>query len=313
MKSGIPTLMVFALLMFACGDDEDNKEPANDGGDQVDDAGVVNGTGGTTGGSGGSSGSGGSAGDDSTAGTGGTSEDDSGGPVVDPDMDGGSTEDGSVDGDGSAAEDADQEDTGSEPIDLPDPGERLALCTDNAACTINTDDLTCYRAANETVGFCTEDCMEDSNCQAIDGLTATCANGACVVTCEDADDTNCPENMQCLPTRPRTGVGFACGYSEDIVQPTQGLFDMCSLTSECSEDLVCYRPGQSSGSAPGNSYCTNECEQVEDCESPQGVTVVMQCSPTGRCRILCDATDDCPDGMECQQIEGGGERACWYP
>jgi hypothetical protein len=312
MKTVITTLMFFALLMFACGEDEE-KEPTRDAGDQIEDGGIVAGSGGTSGsgGSGGTSGSGGSSTEAGAGGSGGTDDDDSG--VVEPDMDGGSVGDGSVQGDGSAAEDADQADTAAPPVDLPDPGEPLSLCTDNSDCTRNTDDLTCYRAAGEDVGFCTEDCVQDSHCQAIDGLTATCVNGACVVVCESAEDTNCPENMQCLPARRGAGIEFGCGYSEDVVQPSQQLFEICSLDSECSDDLVCYRPGAASGSEPGSGYCTNECQEVEDCESPEGVDVVMACSGGGHCRILCDATEDCPDGMECQSVQGEDQQACWYP
>ncbi len=303
-------LLLFSLLLTVACDDEKGDSAADGGaGDGgvvlAGDAAVSAGSGG--GGSGGESG--GTGGTDPEAGTGGgVSGAGSGGEPV---MDGGQS-DGEI-ADAGAAPDA---------ADIPSDGSWLSICYGNSECM--GDDLVCFADGGGYTGFCTEDCVEDIHCRPIDGMDAVCSQqGECYVPCDGADDTDCPDNMECRQTG---GVeAFGCAYPEGTGTGASGQWESCEVSrgdADCEQGLVCYLPTWPPANG-GTGFCTTTCANVTECEQPADVTITstIACGPTAAgdrwCRLDCTLEGStCPDGMACEDVVPNPQQqvlVCRYP
>jgi hypothetical protein len=299
MARSVLAFMVLPLsLAVACGEDDTRGQTADGGAGTggivlADDAAVW---GGPVAGGGGTSGSAGG-----TAGTGpeaGTSGGGTGGSGGEPVMDGGGGTDGDT-VDGGAALDAG---------DIPTDGTRFSLCYANDEC--NGDDLVCFGDGGGNPGFCTEDCAQDTDCQPIGGMQATCSpQGECYVACDGDGDTDCPVNMECRQTG---GVGtFGCAYPAGTGSGAAGQWEECDVSrgdADCAEGLVCYLPTWPPATT-GTGFCTTECQLATECTQPAdtAITSVIDCGPTAAgarwCRLDCSIEGStCPEGMACENV-----------
>lgn len=91
------------------------------------------------------------------------------------------------------------------------------------------------------------------------------------------------------------------------------LYPPCML----DEDPPCPRPYEQCYEflAPDFTACTLPCEQNADCPQPATGEAEAVCAGQNEDQCVLDCSDGatCPDGMECQQVGGGGmfERCLW--
>jgi hypothetical protein len=91
------------------------------------------------------------------------------------------------------------------------------------------------------------------------------------------------------------------------------LYPPCML----DEDPVCPRPYEACYEflAPDYTACTLPCEQNADCPQPATGDAPAVCAGQNEDQCVIDCSDGaaCPDGMECQEVGGGGmfERCLW--
>jgi hypothetical protein len=314
-RSVFAFISLLLLLTAACGGD-DNRGPGADGGGGTagvvlaDDAAVSGGTGG----GGGSVGGGGTAGDTGD-----------GGPAPGPGAGGGTAGSGGetvMDGGGTAGDTSDGG-PGADGGEIPSDGNRLSVCYANAEC--NGDDLVCFGDGGGVPGFCTEDCVEDTDCQPIGGMEATCSpQGECYVACDGEGDTDCPDDMECRQTG---GVGsFGCAYPAGTGSGAAGQWESCEVShgdGDCASGLVCYLPTWPAATS-GTGFCTENCQVVTDCTQPDdtSITSVIACGPTAAtgtrwCRLDCSVEGStCPDGMACENVVSNPQQqvlVCRFP
>jgi hypothetical protein len=281
------TKIVLGLCLLlggvACGGDDEAVVAADSG---MPDAGSggVGGSGGTGGSTGGSGGTGG-AGTGGSGGTGGTAG-------MEPDEDGGVEE---------------TVDAGDPPTELPNDGERLSVCTDNDDCT--GDDLSCTQFGTNQ-GFCAQDCSEDDDCDAIDGIEAICdLQDRCVIDCgeQDGGAGECPDTMVCVetPGNPLDPT-YRCQYPE---VKNADLYEVCDVNrddADCMEGLTCQL--SPSPTDPRDAFCAMGCEEASDCDDlGSDATPVCDTAPldlfSGTCALECEEDDNCPGDLECLQVD----------
>jgi hypothetical protein len=311
----VPVLGVLSLLLVACGGDDDGGN--DDAGSSLLDGGLPPVGGADASGSAGT-GPGGGAGGAGSGGTGAVSGSEGAGTG------GAGTGGAGTGGEPTAGAGAGGGGTGGS--GLPNDGEQLSICFADTDC--NGDDLVCYGESSSGAGFCTEDCIEDSDCSPIAGFEAICSpNGECVFECQDENDTNCPPGLECTD---QGGGVFRCAYPEGTGSGSKQIWESCDAAragGECESGLVCYRPSFPVASE-GTGYCALPCNDVSECTEPDDVTAEIECGPQGMgmsryCRLDCSAQDaTCPDGMECENVidmggggGGGGMQImrCRYP
>ena len=274
------------LCGVACGDDEDAGSAADSGTPDGGGSGGVGGSGGTAGtGTGGIGGTGG-AGSGGTGGTGG-----SGGTAgMDPDEDGGV-----------------ESDAGDPPTELPDDGEHLSVCMSNDDCT--GDDLSCTQFGNNQ-GFCAQDCVEDEDCDAIDGIDAICdLQNRCVIDCGEHDGgaAECPDTMVCVatPGNPLDPT-YRCQYPEAKDREIYEVCDVNNDDADCKEGLTCQL--SPSPTDPRDAFCAMGCEEAGDCDD-LGSAATPVCDPApldlfaGTCALECEEDGDCPGDLSCLQVD----------
>jgi hypothetical protein len=281
------------VLVAACGDDAEDASDSCAG-----DASVGRGCGDAAAGSGDAGDDGGSAG----RGGGGASAGRGGSP-----------------GGGAGGSEAPDDDAGAEPepdagmpgAEPPMDGAQLGACNDDEDCT---DGRECYEpGAQEAIGYCTETCGGDEDCEAL-GDAYTCnarmgmgmSMGVCRIECEGEGDTSCPDMMMCLETSPGS---FRCAYVEDTDEPGEQntqLWQPCERNGDCVEGLICY--GAVAGGPAGESiggFCTQPCEDSDECtEAAPSGDIEPSCGSSGGCRFECSEGDSCPDGMACEMVAG---------
>lgn len=82
-------------------------------------------------------------------------------------------------------------------------------------------------------------------------------------------------------------------------------------------DPVCPRPYEECYDflAPDYTACTLPCEQDDECPQPATGEAQAMCAGQNQDQCVLDCSDGatCPDGMECQEVGGGGmfERCLW--
>jgi alpha-tubulin suppressor-like RCC1 family protein len=135
-------------------------------------------------------------------------------------------------------------------------------------------------------------CTINSEC----GAPLVCRLGRCRAECRTARD--CATGTVCLTDN--QGLG-ACGL---LVE------DRCALSSECPDPLrcvdgTCLNTCEASGCLPG-SRCDLEasppaCVPVEGapCGAGSPCAEGLVCHADGRCRLVCAADRDCPEGSRC--------------
>lgn len=206
-------------------------------------------------------------------------------------------------------------DGGAPPVSLqplPDNGQKLSTCYGQADC--KGDDLTCVGARGVFgAGFCSDDCAQDSDCPAIDGLAASCSlQGQCRISCAgEANDGEgpCPDNMECQNVVP-VGVPalpvYECRYPVGAGSKKQKSFDKCDAghgSGDCEGLLSCHVPFGFGGAPIGPGYCTQGCESATDCAVPAGVVAVATCE-LGGCELDCSQPGgSCPAGMNCRDVD----------
>ena len=254
----------FAVLLVACGDDDDASNicvKACDGGTR-DGAVGPGGGGGSSAGAGGRGGAGASG----RGGSGGTA------PAADAGME-------------------------PEPPTNPLPmnGDQLSVCDAPADCD---KDFGCYDLGPGQ-GFCTRTCKGDKDCKDIAGATYSCSDdGLCEVDCSGGPPgvDKCPEGLVCTQVSGPGpgGIQSRCKYSASA--GTNGnAFSACSLPADCDDGLQCVGAFLT---VPG--YCTHACTAVAECsERPASGTVVPSCMANA-CVLSCAGDrDGCPTGMAC--------------
>jgi hypothetical protein len=240
--------------------------------------------------------------------------DDSVGPTATPSLDAGTATD---------DDDAGMDATGEEPmppadVALPSDGNALSVCANDGDC--NGDDLVCvtygfYR------GYCADDCNEDDDCPAVDGIAASCRDGSCEIDCgvDGAADGDCPENMECAEIRMGLLAStFVCQYPEPKNGAVYTMCDGLRGDSDCQDGLSCSvmvgLPLLSEAAAP---YCSEGCMEAADCSDPGfGATPVCDRQSVllaeGQCALDCDNDRQCPDDMLCITLDPLQKR-CGYP
>jgi hypothetical protein len=182
-------LILAFTFVAACGGDDDSGTPA--GG-----AGGIGGTGGT-GGSGGIGGMAGSSGVGGTGGMGGSGGGGMGGSggggmggsggMMEMDDDSGVDDDGGV-----------EVDAGADAGNTGDEGAQNGAC--RAAGDACDDGLGCYQPDENLPAFCTLECAENEDCDALGGATWTCFTngGLCRVECDSGNgNDDCPAGFEC--------------------------------------------------------------------------------------------------------------------
>lgn len=83
----------------------------------------------------------------------------------------------------------------------------------------------------------------------------------------------------------------------------------CSVDDACPDPLAqCMQVFQNEVIG---RVCASPCALDMDCKSPESGTAIPVCSEYGTCRLVCDRTDGCPDGMTCFDTTDGP--VCAYP
>jgi hypothetical protein len=193
-------------------------------------------------------------------------------------------------------------------VALPADGNRLSVCYEAADC--NGDDLTCYLPDSLVPGFCTDDCNEDKDCPAVEGLAATCSpDGQCRIDCagKGKGDGKCPKDMECRDVF--DGIlgpaSYKCVYPEGSGSRVSAKYERCDPKHEdgdCKDKLACFVPSAfGSGSGPG--YCAPTCKEAKDCSVPGGASAVPACEAE-HCTLDCSgAGATCPAGMNCRDVD----------
>lgn len=97
-------------------------------------------------------------------------------------------------------------------------------------------------------------------------------------------------------------------------QPNEGLYQSCLSTEECDPVLTdgCFLITNEDMQIE-DGYCTILCGDVVDCgEAPMvgGMQVCAMVLDSKICAILCMIDEDCPQGMFCKNLGGGGDNYC---
>lgn len=71
----------------------------------------------------------------------------------------------------------------------------------------------CVAGTKCHVGFCQEECAEDSDCQVISGWTHVCVTGLCQILCDD--EKGCPESLGTPMTCEVSGTAQYCEAKEE--------------------------------------------------------------------------------------------------
>jgi hypothetical protein len=101
------------------------------------------------------------------------------------------------------------------------------------------------------------------------------------------------------------------------------LWEPCDQNGDCVEGLICYGTGEGGGGDQGGGgpgggenlggYCTQPCENTEECTEPMpSGNIAPTCGTSGGCRFECTPDTTCPDGMECVELQGDVGR-CLFP
>ena len=69
----------------------------------------------------------------------------------------------------------------------------------------------------------------------------------------------------------------------------------CPNGNECSSELVCYL----------DNHCSAACDADSDCDGLSGADYTCY-TMDGVCRVICADDNDCPAGLECQNVAMGG-------
>ncbi len=253
---------------------------------------------GAMGGAGGTGGSGGTGGDES-GGRGGTAGGGSGGTAG-----GGSggTAGSDEDDDGGVVE----EDASTPDPVLPMDGDALSVCESTDDC--NGDDLVCAVFGNAQ-GYCAEDCADDADCDAVDGVDAFCDNDdRCVIDCsEEGSDGDCPTNMVCIESTTSVIADpiFRCQYPEPKNLDMYEVCDPDRGNADCKVELTCQVfPGLTD---LRDSSCVAGCMEADDCDDLDSeATAVCDLEPLsdeGVCALECEQDEDCPSEMTCIETD----------
>lgn len=199
-------------------------------------------------------------------------------------------------------------DGGDEPLPpLPMDGEALSVCAETADC--NGDDLVCA-VFGTYQGYCAEDCTEDTDCEAVGGIAATCdSDDRCVIDCSpEGSDGDCPEDMVCgeITTNPILDPIFRCQYP----QPKNlEIYEVCNPdleSADCKGNLTCeIFPGLTD---LRDSICADSCTEAADCDDLGGSATPV-CDPAplspfdGICALECEEDADCPNEMTCIDVD----------
>jgi hypothetical protein len=221
-------------------------------------------------------------------------------------------------GDEDAGTAMDEEPAQPAEVTLPTDGNALSVCATDEDC--NGDDLLCV-AYGFYRGYCADDCGEDADCPAIDGIEATCRGGSCEIDCgvDGAPDGDCPANMECAQlSGGLLASTFVCQYPEPKDGAVYTMCDGLRGDSDCQEGLSCSvmvgLPLLSEAAAP---YCSEGCTEDADCSDPGfGATPVCDRQSVllaeGQCALDCDNDRQCPDDMLCIALDPLQKR-CGYP
>ena len=192
-------------------------------------------------------------------------------------------------------------------IELPTDGNALSLCTKDADC--NGDDLVCVIFSTYR-GYCADDCKQDSDCPALEGIAATCSSNECVVDCAGSGngDGACPTNMECVQASSGLSSSYRCQYPEPkdkaVYEPCDGLRG----NADCQEGLTCdVFIGLPLLSDLASPHCVEPCMDASDCSDP-GSKATLVCDrdsvlvSEGQCALECANDKDCPGDMLCLAI-----------
>jgi hypothetical protein len=200
-------------------------------------------------------------------------------------------------------------------LNLPFDGDHLAICYGGGDC--QGDDLECYAPNGTEPGFCTQDCADDTDCEAIQGVAATCSpTGQCQMGCGSGEGT-CPENMVCADLSPLRGTlipDFRCVYPGDGGKndvPRYAECDRAHGNGDCADAMKCHAPHLGNTAAPNIGYCADDCGASSDCEVPADTTAAPLCT-AGVCEFDCSARGAiCPSGLKCVDLDNNLLLATW--
>ena len=291
MRKQLVVGLCLLLCGVACGGDDD-AAVVDGGSPMAGNGGMGGGAGGTTGGAGGMAGGGAGGTVGGVGGVGGAGAGGAAGTAgMDPDEDGGV-----------------EESDAAEPDELPTDGDALSVCFETEDC--NGDDLVCVQY-DTYQGFCSADCQEDGDCDAIDGVEATCdGSDRCVLDCggdEAEGDGECPEHMTCveLTTLPLADPTYRCQYPE---AQNLDVYEVCNTSrgnADCKEGLTCeIFPGPTD---LRDSICAAGCMEDDDCDDlGSNATPLCEVAPLspldGICALECEEDDDCPNELTCIDV-----------
>jgi hypothetical protein len=193
---------------------------------------------------------------------------------------------------------------------LPSDGNKLSVCYGEADC--NGDDLTCYLPGDAAPGLCTDDCSQDSDCPAVEGIAQGCSTfGQCRIDCTGtgSGDGACPANQVCRDTSGPgllTPPAYRCTYPVGAGSKAVALYGKCNTNhggGDCQGMLGCHVPSALLFAPEGPGYCSNACTVEADCALPAGVTSTVMCLDGG-CEFDCSrAGASCPSAMNCRDID----------
>jgi hypothetical protein len=138
------------------------------------------------------------------------------------------------------------------------------------------------------------------------GTSGTTMDVITTMTSDGTGSTSLEPGSSTGPVPPETSSSSDGGGEEPLYPP-------CML----DEDPVCPRPYEECYDflAPDYTACTSPCEQDDDCPQPATGEASAVCAGQSEDQCVLDCSDGvtCPDGMECQEVGGGGmfERCLW--
>jgi hypothetical protein len=186
---------------------------------------------------------------------------------------------------------------------LPMDGNALSVCASSDDC--NGDDLLCA-VFGSYQGYCAQDCGDDADCAAIDGITPSCDDdGVCVIDCAgDGGIGECPNDMVCAAIMPTSfdDPYYRCQYPEP---KNLGVYEVCDDDAQCEGELTCEVPGLLDLRA---TICSATCSEASDCDALGGSATPV-CDPPplspfdGVCALDCAEDGDCPGDMTCIAVD----------
>jgi hypothetical protein len=156
--------------------------------------------------------------------------------------------------------------------------------------------------ASTEIHWLTNKCKKDSDC----GAGHRCDDHKCIAwppVCKKDKDCptgyNCGNAGLCVLTPPACEVDTDC--SSGLVCSSGTCVPACQVDSDCEGGTVCKN---GLGSSCGAGFVGCQCVPVTVCTVDANCAAPLVCSQ-GTCEPICEATSDCPKGLECKNNRCG--------